>query len=130
MSRSIYDDFVAAFAAESDYRDALRLARDTLLERMTARPNEARFCFVEVLRGDHELLRRRDASRRRLVALLMDELARRCDQSELLRMQVELLVGAGFQAISAAVEEGDVAELAELGPELESRALVFAPVPA
>lgn len=130
ISGEIYDDFATALATEQGWRRALALAGRTLLERLAARPAEARLCFVEILRSDHELLRRRALARRRLVDLFVSELGRRRDDSEQYRMQLELLIGAGFQAIATAIETGDVNGLPALEPELESRALVFEPVPA
>jgi hypothetical protein len=125
VALSIYEDFERAFATEPGWRDALRLAGTTLLDRMAARPAEARLCFAEVIRGDHELLRRREASRRRLHVLFVRELGRRRDQAELFEMQLELLIGAGFQAIAAAVAGDRIERLPTLNVELESRALVF-----
>jgi len=130
VARSIYEDFAEAFAAEQGWRDGLRLGANTLLRRMAAKPDEARFCFVEVLGGDHELLRRRDASRRRLIALFMGELRRECDKPELFAMQLELLIGSTFQTIAASIAHGEPAHLPALEPEIESRAYVFAPVAA
>jgi AcrR family transcriptional regulator len=127
VSRSILDDFASAFAAEAGWRNALTSAARTLLERMAARPEEARLCFQEVLRGDHELLRRRDEARGRMVDLFVRELRRRQGRWRVPRTQLELLIGAGFQAIAAAVAEGRVHELLELLPELTSRAYVFEP---
>lgn len=130
VAASIYEDFAAAFAAVSGWRDALRRVSVTLLSRMAAHPAEARLCFAEILQGDYELLRRREASRRRLVQLFVTELGKRRDEPELFEMQLELLIGAGFQAIAAAVAEDRVAELESLASELESRAFVFEPVAA
>lgn len=127
---SIYQDFAAAFSSKLRWSDALRCAAHRLLTRMAERPSEARFCFIEVLRGDHELLRRRDASRRRLIGLFMREFARRHESPELFGMQFEMLIGASFQTIAASVLRGGPARLPELGPELDSRASVFAPVAA
>jgi AcrR family transcriptional regulator len=127
VSRSIRDDFAAAFAAEARWRDALTTAARRLLERMAARPEEARLCFQEVLRGDHELLRRRDEARRKMVDLFVGELGRRKGNWRVPRTQLELLIGAGFQDIAAAVAEGRVVGLPELLPELTSRANVFEP---
>lgn len=129
ISRSIYDDFARCFTVVPGWRRALMLAGRTLLERLASRPAEARLCFVEVLRGDHELLRRREVARRRLVDLFVAELGRRRTQPELFRMQLELLIGAAFQAIATSVVSGDISDLPDLGPELESRAFVFEPVP-
>lgn len=127
VSNSIYDVFARCLAAEPRWRSALALAGRTLLERMAANPAEARLCFVDILRGDHELLRRREAARRRLVDLFVAELGRRRGEPEQFRVQLELLIGAGFQAIAAAVAAGAIDELPRLGPELESRAFVFEP---
>lgn len=130
VARSIYEDFEGAFAAEHGWRRALARAGRLLLERMAANPAEARLCFVEILRSDHELLRRRAVARTRLVDLFVSELGRRRDHPEQFRMQLELLIGAGFQAIAAAIETGDITALPKIEPELESRALVFEPVSA
>ena len=127
VSYGIYQDFQRSFAAEQGWRRALMLGSHTLLTRLAARPAEARLCFVEILRGDHELLRRRNQARRRLVDLFVVELGRRRDDPEQYRMQLELLIGAAFQAIAAAVATGDLAELPGLEPELVSRAFVFEP---
>lgn len=128
LARSIQDDFARVFAAEPAWGEALRLAAHNLLGRMANQPHEARFYFVEVLRGDHELLRRREAARCRLIALFERELSRRRGDVPRSRMQVELLIGSAFQAIAAAVERDGPDELPALGPELEQRAFVFEPV--
>ena len=130
VSGSIHGDFIRSFAAVPGWRRGLIIGGRTLLERMAARPAEARLCFVEILRGDHELLRRRDAARRRLVDLFVRELGRRLDDPEQYRMQLEMLIGAVFQAIATAVATGDMVALPALEPEIVSRAFVFATVPA
>ena len=127
-AQGVYDDFRRSFAAEPGWRRALMLASRTLLARMAAHPDEARLCFVEILRSDHELLRRRERSRRRLVELFVSELGRRRELAEQYRVQLELLIGAGFQTIATAIELGDISGLPRLAPELESRGLVFEPV--
>jgi hypothetical protein len=127
VARGIYEDFAVAFAAEPGWRRGLRRGGVSLLRRLGARPAEARLCFVEVLHGDLELRRRRDANRRRLVDLFVAELGRRRDHPEHFRMQLELLIGAGFQAIAFEVARGKVDRLAALEPELVTRAFVFEP---
>lgn len=132
VAQSIYEDFAAAFSAEPGWKAALTAAGRGLLARMAAHPAEARLCFVEAPRGDHELLRRRVRSRRRLVKLFTRELRRRRGQSDddLPEMQLELLIGAGFQAIAASVADGATSELPALEPELRMRAYVFEPATA
>jgi hypothetical protein len=127
VSRSVLDDFKAAFEAEKGWRDALTAGARRLLERMAAHPAEARLCFQEILRADHELLRRRDAARKRMVDLFVRELRRRQRDGPVPRTQLELLIGAGFQAIATAVAEDRNARLPELLAELTSRAYVFEP---
>jgi len=70
--------------------------------------------------------RRRDANRRRLIALFVRELGREREHPELCQLRLELMVGAAFQAIAAAIDDAAVAELPALAPTLESRAFVFA----
>jgi hypothetical protein len=130
VALSIYRDFEWAFGATQGWRNALRLAASTLLQRMANAPAEARLCFAEILQGDYELLRRREASRRRLVELFVSELGRRREDPELFRMQLELLIGAAFQTIAASVADDGTAQLEGLSSELESRAFVFEPVAA
>jgi hypothetical protein len=94
-----------------------------------AHPAEARLYFVEVLRGDHELLNRHVSARARMVELFARELGRRLGVGELPRVQVELVIGAGFHAVSSVVADGRVDELPSLQRELISRVYVFEPVP-
>jgi hypothetical protein len=130
VSDSIYEGWADVFAKVPGWRRALAAGARRLLERLACNPGEARLCFVEILRSDHEMLRRRDASRRRLVELFVRELGRRREQPEQFRVQLELLIGATFQAIGAAIAAGDVTSLPALAPELEQRAYVFEPIQA
>jgi AcrR family transcriptional regulator len=130
VSRSVLGDFAEAFAAGSSWPQALRLAGRRLLDRMAQRPAEARLCFLEVQRGDRELRRLREQGRRRMVALFVAEHRRRRQAEELPDMQLELLIGAGFQAIAGAVSQGRVSELPQLEPALEELAGVFEPLAA
>lgn len=125
----IFDEFASAFAVRTGWRMALRSAARRVLERMASRHAEARFYFVEVLRGDHELLSRHLAARARMVELFARELGRRVGVGQLPHVQVELLIGAGFHAVSAAVADGRTEELPGLQRELVSRAYVFQPIP-
>jgi hypothetical protein len=129
VALEIYHEFASAFITKPRWRSALRFASSRLLARMAARPAEARLCFAEILQGDYELLRRREASRTRLVELFVAEFGKRCSEPEEFRIQLELLIGAGFQTIAAAVAdaiaEDRLEELLELEPELESRSFVF-----
>lgn len=125
----ILRDMVDAFAGGGGWQTGFELARRRLLERMAARPAEARLCFVETVRGDRELRRRRDITRRWVVEFLTREYARRQYEEELPPLQIELLIGAGFQTISSAVAEGEADDLVELDGKLAEIAGFFIPQP-
>jgi hypothetical protein len=129
VSRGVLADFEDALQRASSWDEALTSAGRRLLWRMAGHPDEARLCFVEILRGDRELLRRREAGRRRLVDVLQREFRRRRHEG-LPDTQIELLVGAGFHAIAARVAAGEVATLPEIEPELCRLAYVFEPLAA
>lgn len=114
-----------AFAQGATWEQGFDLARRRLLERMAANPGEARLCFVEVLRGDDELRRRRGLTRQWILQFLVKEHERRREHEALGELQVEMLIGAGFAAISNAVAHGDVAQLPTVEPTLVHLARVF-----
>lgn len=120
-------DMVAAFDEGSDWQSGFEISRRRLLERMADNPAEARLCFVETARGDRELRRRRDVTRRWIIEFLAREHERRQEQEALPEIQFEMLIGAGFQTISGAVADGDAAELSELEPKLAAIAGYFVP---
>lgn len=122
-------DMVDAFAGGDGWQSSFELSRRRLLERMAARPAEARLCFVETVRGDRELRRRRDVTRRWIVEFLTREYARRRHEEELPPLQIELLIGAGFQTISSAVADGAGEDLTELDGKLAEIAGFFIPQP-
>jgi AcrR family transcriptional regulator len=128
-SASIRKDFAATLARGSRWAHGLRMAGRGLLQRMARRPDEARLCFLEVLRGERELLRARDRARRLMVEMFRAEHARRRGRENLPDVQFELLIGAAFQAIAAAVAEGRIGELATLEDELVELDGVFEPQP-
>jgi AcrR family transcriptional regulator len=119
-----------SFARSRSWSDALTTGVGRVLRRLARQPAEARLCFVEVLRGDRELLWRRENMRRLTVELLTAEHNSRSDVEHLSTMQHEMLVGATFQLISAHVEDGQIDALPELGPELAEMAGMFEPIAA
>jgi hypothetical protein len=127
LSCSVMRDLVGAFSEGSSWEASFDLARRRLLERMAAHPAEARLCFVETLRGDRELRRRRTLTRRWIVQFLEREHRRRHQGEGLSATQIELLIGAGFHAISDAVAEGDAGDVPALERKLAELADVFEP---
>ena len=120
-------DLQESFVEEQDWQTAFERSRRRLLERMAASPAQAWLCFVETTRGDRELRRRREITRRWIVQFLTREYERRNWDEPLPSIQLEMLVGAGFQVISTTVTEGDAADLLELEAQLEQVQGCFIP---
>ena len=119
LSARIALDMADAFSQASSWEAGFALARERLLRRMAEHPAEARLCFVEVLRGDDRLRMRRVETRRWIVEFLASQQREREPSEPLSEVQVEMMVGAGFQAISAAVSAAkDTAELEQRLTEL------------
>jgi AcrR family transcriptional regulator len=130
VSMDLLSIMADSFARSRSWPDALTSGVGRVLRRLVRRPAEARLCFVEVLRGDRELLWQRENIRRLTVELLTAEHNNRSDSEQLPTMQHEMLVGASFQLISSRVEEGEIDALLELGPELAELAGIFEPIAA
>jgi AcrR family transcriptional regulator len=123
-------EMVDAFEEGSDWQEGFEIARRRIVERLAVNPAEARLCFLETLRGDRELRRRRAAKRRSIVDFLTREYARSENGNGMRPIQIELLIGAGFQAISSAVAQDGGLELSELDSRLTSMENCFLPVHA
>lgn len=130
VAETVLAEFAGAFAEEEDWRCALRLSTRRVLRHMAAHPDEAQLYFVDVLRGDHELLRQHVAARGQLVELCVRELGGRPSAGDLTAIRVELLIGACFHALAAAVEEGRLGDLLAIEAELASRLCPFDAVAA
>ena len=124
---NVLRDLRESFAQGDDWQTGFELSRRRLLEGMSARPAEAWLCFVETTRGDRELRRRREMTRRSIVEFLTREYERRNWDDPLPPIQLEMLIGAGFQVISTAILEGDVVDLVDLEAQLEQVQGCFIP---
>lgn len=123
-------EMIDAFDDGSDWQERFELSRKRILERLALHPAQARLCFVETLRGDRGLRRRRDVNRRSMVDFLTREYARDAGGDGMRPIQIELLVGASFQAISAALAQDGNVDLAELDATLADLESCFVPVHA
>jgi AcrR family transcriptional regulator len=129
LASAMLREVVEAFREGSDWLEGFAISRKRLLERLAANPAEARVCFVETLRGDRELRRRRELNRRWIVEFLAQE-HQRCGNGDGMQpMQIELLIGAGLHTISNAFSDGG-AELSELDTKLSELGSCFIPVAA
>jgi AcrR family transcriptional regulator len=112
VSASVMLDMADAFAQGDTWEAGFAGARQRLLHRVTARPAEARLCFVEVDRGDRELRLRHQVTRQWIVDFLKREYERHAGPEHLPGLQIEMLITGGFHAISAAVSgAGDASGL-------------------
>jgi AcrR family transcriptional regulator len=120
-------EFAGAFSLALSWSSALALAQRRVLSRLASQPAEARLCFVEALRGDRELRRRRDLRRRWIVDFLTEQHLRLGRGATTSKLQIELLVGARFQAIASMVEAGRASELLTLDGRFDELTTVFDP---
>ena len=123
-------NMVAPFKNGGDWQSSFESSRDQLVAWVSTHPASARLLFVEAVRGDRELRRRRDATRRQLVEFFEREYARSPDADGLPALQIELLVGAGFLLISDALDDGETDGIAELKHKLAELDGFFIPVHA
>jgi hypothetical protein len=115
----------AGFGRSPSWRDGFERATAELLDEMAADPDRAKLCFVIAPRIDRELRRRCELKRRLIVHFLAAEYERRRRREELSEVQIELLVGASFHAMTEALAAGSDAELSELRPKLGELAGLF-----
>jgi AcrR family transcriptional regulator len=121
-------EMMDAFEDGSDWQEGFELARTRMLERLALNPAEARLCFVETLRGDRGLRRRREINRRSILDFLTREYSRSANGNGMRPIQIELLIGADFQAISAAAAQDGGLDLGELDSRLAELESCFLPV--
>lgn len=128
VAHDLRREMMDAFDDGSDWQEGFELSRKRIVERLALNPAEARLCFVETLRGDRGLRRRRDVNRRAMVDFLTREYARSANGDGMRPIQIELLIGAGFQAISTAVAQDGGVDLTELDGTLADLESCFLPV--
>lgn len=126
----LHSDYAHAFERSPSWDEGFRLGVTQMLSWLADRPAAARLVFIEVLRGDRELLRHRELARRRLLELLIGEHRRRGDSEDMHEIQLELMLGAVFQLVASHVANGRVDELPAFSGELIELAGMFEPVAA
>lgn len=119
---------VEAFEDEDDWESGFARSREHLIEWLLAHPAGARLLFVEAVRN-RELRRRRELSRRQIVDFFRRQYARSAEGDGVPALQIELLIGAGFQLVSGAVAEGDPEAMLELEHKLAELEGFFIPTP-
>lgn len=125
LSHELQLEAADSFDSARDWHDALGIASSRMLCRLAENPGETRLLFVEALRGDRELRRRRERGRQQMVALFLAEHRRCGDLEAMSQIQLEMLLGASFHVIANHVTDGRIEDLPELAPELAELAGVF-----
>jgi AcrR family transcriptional regulator len=125
LSYKLQVEAAEEFESTPDWHEALDNVVSRMLRRLAQNPCETRLMFVEALRGDRELRRRRELGRQRMVALFLAEHHRRGDESDLSQIQLEMLLGASFHLIAGHVAAGRAGDLTELAPELAELRWMF-----
>ena len=130
LSQDLLDEIADSFDRALSWPEALTSARSRILTRLAQHPEEARMLFVETLRGDRELRRRREQGRQRMLALILSEHRRRGEQDQLSPVQLEMLLGASFHLIATHVADGRIDDLPDLCAELSELTGMFEPLAA
>jgi AcrR family transcriptional regulator len=130
LSQDLLNEIADSFSCALSWPEALTSARSRILTRLAQHPEEARMLFVETLRGDRELRRRREQGRQRMLALILSEHRRRAEPDQLSPIQLEMLLGASFHLIASRVMDGQVDDLPDLCAELSELTGMFEPLAA
>jgi hypothetical protein len=125
-----FEAFASAFTEGADWDTALAAGTMSVLESLGEHEATARLVLSEILRGDSEMRERRDRARTRVVEFLASEHYRRSNLDGRPGTQFELLWGAFFQAACQWWEQGRLADVGALEPELEGLLAVFEPIAA
>jgi hypothetical protein len=95
----------------ASWADGLRRATQHLVWTLTRDPDRARFCYVEVLRGEPALRAHREAVRRRSIELFTREYAHRHGTERLPSVKLELACNSIIHTIATHASQGRVSEL-------------------
>lgn len=107
-TRRLQADFEADFAAGSSWSDGLRQATDHLVATLAGDSAQARFCYVEVMRGDRALRELREAVRRRSIDLFTRQYVERHGSRAVPEVKLELACNSIIHAIGTHAQEGRV----------------------
>lgn len=97
--------WASRFAEHDTWTGGFRAAMDALLDALAADPVTARLCFVEVPKGDRELLQLREVVRARNVEILCEQYAAHHPGETVPEIHIELICGTILHAIAVAVAE-------------------------
>ena len=110
-TQQLQADFEADFEAETRWSDGLRRATDHLVTKLAADSAQARFCYVEVMRGDSRLRELREAVRRRSIDLFTNQYIERHGRLNVPEVKLELACNSIIHVIATHAREGRAAEL-------------------
>lgn len=117
-SAALHAVWAANFAAHGTWAGGLRGAMDGLLQELVEDDVAARLCFVEVPRGDRELLALREGVRRRNVEILCEQYVRHHAGDSVPEIHIELVCGMILHAIAEGVANDRTDALGERVDEI------------
>jgi hypothetical protein len=104
-------DFDADFDAGDTWSEGLRLATDHLVTKLAGDTAQARFCYVEVPRGGHELRAQRECVRQRSIDLFTRQYTRRHGSCDVPEVKLELACNAIIHVIASHARDGHATDL-------------------
>jgi hypothetical protein len=110
-TRQLQSDFEEDFNSGASWTDGLRLATEGLVATLADDSAQARFCYVEVMRGDKTMRELREAVRRRSIDLFTRQYLDRHGNRTVPEIKLELACNSIIHVISTHAREGRVAEL-------------------
>ena len=110
-TRQLQADFEQDFASGASWTEGLRMATEGLLATLADDSAQARFCYVEVMRGDKTLRALREAVRRRSIDVFTRQYLERHGDRSVPEVKLELACNSIIHVISTYAREGRVAEL-------------------
>lgn len=112
-TQQLQSDFETDFAAGGSWGDGLRRATEHLVDTLASDSARARFCYVEVTRGDASMRELREAVRRRSIALFTSQYVERYGTLDVPEIKLELACNSIIHVIATHAREGRTAELPE-----------------
>jgi hypothetical protein len=110
-TRRLQADFEEQFNSGASWTDGLRRATEGLVSTLADDSAQARFCYVEVMRGDSTMRELREVVRRRSIELFTRQYLDRHGDGTVPEVKLELACNSIIHVIATHAREGRVAEL-------------------
>jgi AcrR family transcriptional regulator len=108
----------AAYESSKGFADRVRAGLEAFLGLLAADPAFARMCIVEVMAAGAEAVQRRNDAMRAFATLIEENARELLDESPPSPIAAETAVGGVYDVIYTRIQNGEVAKLPELAPDL------------